>query len=63
MTRDVEAVAAKKGLTATEFITNLVAEAIEDARDYERCMKLVDDYEKDHVSYSHDEIMKEFGLR
>ena len=39
MTRDVEVLAAKNGLTAAEYITRLVAESIGDARDYDRCAR------------------------
>lgn len=41
MTRDVEVLAAKNGLTAAEYITRLVAESIGDARNYDRCARIV----------------------
>lgn len=63
MTRDVEALAAKSGMTAAEYVTNVVSEAIEDAYDYERCAAVIDEYERNPISCSHDEVMREFGLR
>ena len=58
MARDVEELAAKSGMTAA-----VVAEVIEDACDYERCAAIIDEYERNPVSFSHDEVMREFGLR
>lgn len=63
MARDVEELAAKSGMTAAEYVTKVVAEAIEDACDYERCAAIIDEYERNPVSFSHDEVMREFGLR
>ncbi len=63
MTRNVEELAAKRGMTATEYVIKIVADAIEDAYDYERSATVIDEYESNPVSYSHDEVMKEFGLR
>ena len=51
------------GMTAAEYVTKVVAEAIEDACDYERCAAIIDEYERNPVSFSHDEVMREFGLR
>ena len=56
MTRDVEVLAAKNGLTAAEYITRLVAEAIEDAHDYDRCARIVEEHEKNPQSYTHDPL-------
>ena len=63
MTRDVEVLATKNGLTAAEYITRLVAESIGDASDYDRCARIVEEHEKNPQSYTHDEVMREFGLR
>lgn len=63
MAHDVEAIASRNGMTASEYVTKVVAEAIEDAYDYERCAEKIDEYVKNPVSYSHEDIMKEFGLR
>lgn len=63
MTRDVEALAAKRGMTSEEFVKVAVAEAIEDARDYEKYAEIVDEHELNPISFSHDEVMREFGLR
>lgn len=62
MTQDVEEIAARNGLTATEYVMRVVTEAIEDAYDYERCSKLIDEYEKDPESTPHDEVMRRYGL-
>lgn len=63
MAEMIEAAASRNGLTAAEYVMRVVAEAIADAYDYERCADRIDAYEKEPVSYPHEEIMKEFGLR
>ncbi len=57
--QSVETIASELGISAEEYITALVEEAIEDA---EECVEYLN--EGHHpITYSHDEIMKEFGLR
>ncbi len=63
MTRDIETLAAKNGVTAVEYVTNILAEAIEDSSDYDRCVEIIEKHEKNPESYSHKDVMKEFGLR
>lgn len=63
MAQWVEAVASRNGMTAAEYVRRVVAEAIEDACDYERCANRMDAYEREPVAYPHEGIMKEFGLR
>ncbi len=57
-----ETIASKLGITASEYITRLVEEAIEDANDYEECAEALASRDNSRT-YTHDEIMKEFGLR
>lgn len=63
MTQEVEALAARNGMTAAEYVTKVVAEAIEDAYDYERCASILEEHRRNPESYTHDEVMREFGLR
>lgn len=62
MSRDVETLAARNGLSVSEYVTQLIAEAIEDARDYERCAELIADYEKNGGAVPLDHAMRRYGL-
>lgn len=55
-------IASKLGISSSEYITRLVEEALEDARDYEECAEALANRD-DSKTYTHDEIMREFGLR
>ncbi len=57
-----EEISSKLGISASEYITGIVEEAIEDAYDYEECAEIIAD-RNDSKTYTHDEIMKEFGLK
>lgn len=58
----VETIASKLGISASEYITRLVEEAIEDSDDYEECADFLANKDKSKT-YTNDEIMKEFGLK
>jgi len=57
-----EEISSKLGISASEYITRLVEEAIEDACDYDECAEILAN-RNDSKTYTHDEIMKEFGLK
>ncbi len=57
MTHDVEALAAKTEMTLAEYVIRVVAEAIEDVRDYDRCADSIDGYEQNPVLYNHNEVI------
>lgn len=57
-----EEISSKLGISASEYITGIVEEAIEDAYDYEECAEILAN-RNDSKTYTHDEIMKEFGLK
>lgn len=63
LSREVEEIAMKSGLTAEEYVRKIVAEAVEDACDYELCTEILEERERNPVSYTHEEVMREFGLR
>lgn len=62
ITQCAEEISSKLGISASEYITRIVEEAIEDACDYEECAKILADRNSSKTC-THDEIMKEFGLK
>ena len=58
----IEQYASAHGLTAAEVIRKATIEMIEDELDVEICRKALENYEKDPVTYSAEEIKKELGL-
>lgn len=55
-------IASKMGMSTSEYITKVIEEAIEYAYDYEECAELLSSRD-DSKTYTHDEIMREFGLK
>ena len=51
------------GISASEFMRRAALEKIEDELDLRAAEKAYAEYLADPVTYSHDEIMKEFGLK
>ena len=51
------------GISASEFMRRAALEKIEDELDVRAAEKAYAEYLADPVTYSHEEIMKEFGLR
>ena len=51
------------GITVSEFLRRAALEKIEDVLDIRAAEKAYADYLADPVTYSHEEIMKEFGLK
>jgi uncharacterized protein (DUF1778 family) len=51
------------GITVSEFLRRAALEKIEDELDIRAAEKAYADYLADPVTYSHEEIMKEFGLK
>jgi uncharacterized protein (DUF1778 family) len=51
------------GITVSEFLRRAALEKIEDELDIRAAEKAYADYLVDPVTYSHEEIMKEFGLK
>lgn len=52
-----------QGITVSEFLRRAALEKIEDELDIKAAEKAYAEYLADPVTYSHDEIMKEFGLQ
>ncbi|MDR2883620.1 MAG: DUF6290 family protein [Deferribacteraceae bacterium] len=50
------------GKSVSDFMLNMTLEAIEDAKDLKLWREAKAEFDKDPVTYSNDEIMKEFGL-
>ncbi len=55
--------AAAQGQSMADFMLEAALEIIEDATDLRDWEEAYAEYKADPVTYSHDEIMKEFGLR
>ena len=55
--------AAIHGMTMTELMLNATLDLIEDAIDLRTWHEAKAEHEADPITYSHDEIMKEFGLK
>jgi len=55
--------AAALGQSMADFMLEAALEIIEDATDLRDWEEAYVEYKADPVTYSHDEIMKEFGLR
>lgn len=55
--------AAAQGQSMADFLLESALEVIEDATDLRDWEEAYAEYKADPVTYSHDEIMKEFGLR
>ena len=51
------------GITVSEFLRRAALEKIEDELDIRAAEKAYADYLADPVTYSHEAIMKEFGLK
>ena len=51
------------GISVSEFLRRAALEKIEDELDIRAAEKAYADYLADPVTYSHEEIMKEFGLK
>ena len=51
------------GITVSDFMRRAALEKIEDELDIRAAEKAYADYLADPVTYSHEEIMKEFGLK
>ena len=51
------------GISASEFMRRAALEKIEDELDVRAAEKAYAEYLADPVTFSHEEIMKEFGLR
>lgn len=51
------------GITVSEFLRRAALEKIEDELDIRAAEKAYAEYLADPVTYSHEEIMKEFGLK
>lgn len=61
-TRFVESYARTKGLTVSELAKAIILEHIEDKTDLQDLEKAIEEYKKNPVSYSLDEVEKELGL-
>lgn len=57
MEDELRSLAAKSRMAVEEYVVKVVFEAIEDARDYERCAAVIDRYEVDSVSFGQDEVL------
>jgi hypothetical protein len=55
--------AAVQGKSMTEFMLEAALNAIEDATDLRDWKEAKAEFDKEPVTYSNDEIMREFGLR
>lgn len=55
--------AAAQGQSMAEFMIEAALDIIEDATDLRDWEEAYAEYKADPVTYSHDEVMKEFGLR
>ena len=62
-TRLIKDYARLHGVTVSEFMRRAALEKIEDELDIRAAEKAYAEYLADPVTYSHDEIMKEFGLK
>ena len=62
-TRLIKDYARLHGITVSEFLRRAALEKIEDELDLRAAEKAYAEYLADPVTYSHDEIMKEFGLK
>ena len=62
-TRLIKDYAKLHGVTVSEFMRRAALEKIEDELDLRAAEKAYAEYLADPVTYSHDEIMKEFGLK
>ena len=51
------------GITVSEFLRRAALEKIEDELDIRAAERAYAEYLADPVTYSHEEIMKEFGLK
>ena len=55
--------AAANGTTASQFVRRAALDAIDDELDVKAYLAAEEEFEADPVTYTHDEVMKEFGLR
>ena len=62
-TRLIKDYARLHGITVSDFMRRAALEKIEDELDVRAAEKAYAEYLADPVTYSHDEIMKEFGLK
>ena len=62
-TRLIKDYARLHGITVSEFMRRAALEKIEDELDIRAAEKAYTEYLADPVTYSHDEIMREFGLK
>ena len=62
-TRLIKDYAKLHGVTVSEFMRRAALEKIEDELDIRAAEKAYAEYLADPVTYSHDEIMREFGLK
>ena len=51
------------GTSASAFVRRAALEAIEDELDVQAYIKAEEEFEAHPVTYSHDEVMREFGLK
>ncbi len=51
------------GLTVSEIIRRGTMEMIDEELDLDICRKALDDYKKNPITYSHEEMMKRLGLK
>ncbi len=54
--------AAAQGQSMADFLINSALDIIEDATDLRDWNEAYEEYKADPVTYSHEEVMKEFGL-
>lgn len=62
-TRLIKDYARLHGISVSEFMRRAALEKIEDELDVRAAEKAYAEYLADPVTYSHEEIMKEFGLK
>ena len=55
--------AAAHGQSMADFLINSALDIIEDATDLRDWNESQEEYKADPVTYTHEEVMKEFGLR
>lgn len=51
-----------EGLSVSEYVRNIINEKLEDLYDTKLAEEAYAEYEKNPVTYSLDEVMKEFGI-
>lgn len=59
----ISAYASAQGKTMDEFMIEAALDAVEDADDLREWEEAYAEYKADPVTYSMDEVMKEFGMR